>query len=290
MATLSSIGNIITSSNSDSGIRSWAGRVEAMLTAAGWVRTSDTGQTNASALTGVAINTVSGYQVWRMNDSFQATVPVYVRFNFGSSAGVNTAFLQCIIGTGSDGAGNITGELLTTTNPAIGSGGSNIATFYGSGANNRIAMFFGDVTVPHQWVISIERSKDSTGADTSDGLMVLYEQTAGSSFTANFRTFRYLQFGANPYVSSTNIGAFVPNGSTWADSGGIVGVCPVRFFRGQPSNPCLSWLVYLNGDTAVGAPCSVNMYGATHSYMPLGSIIQTAVLGNANSSLMMLYE
>jgi len=138
----------------------------------------------------------------------------------------------------------------------------------------------------------IAQTSTLAGLDTgtSDGLMVLYEQTAGSSFTANFRTFRYLQFGANLYASSTNIGAFVPNGSTWADSGGIVGVCPVRFFRGQPSNPCLSWLVYLNGDTAVGAPCSVNMYGATHSYMPLGSIIQTAVLGNANSSLMMLYE
>ena len=284
-----------TRSNTTGSIRSWAGHFEATLTAGGWTQTADTGQTAASALAAqTGANLVSGYQVWKMSDSLAGTYPCYMKVEYGSgTSGTGTAMgLWVTIGTGSDGAGTITGVLLSRTALHSGSanGGLASAPIWGSAGNARLAWFASGSGAATWILFSIERSKDATGADTGDGFMIL-NGNAGSSTALTVALCRYLRPSGNTLANSTAIGAFAPSGATWADSGALVGVCPLRYFNGQPSNPGLAWLVYFNGDTAQGVSVTCSIYGTTHTFMPLGTTYLNTVAGaNANTSFMMQWE
>jgi hypothetical protein len=138
-------------------------------------------------------------------------------------------------------------------------------------------------------MLSIERGKSTDGSDIADSLMVFGEATDSAVALAT-QVFVY----ATPtytYPNSTSLGVFAPAGATWADTGAIVGVCPVRFFHGQPSNPCLSWLLYMDGDTPAEVPVTVNLYGTLRTFYPLGvGRISAAASYNSSSTLMMLWE
>jgi hypothetical protein len=84
----------------------------------GWVNTSDTGQLDISTLPSLGLSSISysGYKIYRMNDSLQATYPVYVKVEYGNGyQGLYCPGLRVSFGTGSDGAGNLTGYLNTIT-------------------------------------------------------------------------------------------------------------------------------------------------------------------------------
>jgi hypothetical protein len=140
-------------------------------------------------------------------------------------------------------------------------------------------------------VFSIERSKDSTGANTNDGLMVLGSAPGAAAFSAAIN--RYLRFSSNTFASSTILGAWAPTGTTWAsfDATNRFGFSPVRFFNGQPSNPCISWIVYMNGDLPAGTQLPFGLYGANHTFLTIGTTtLTTAASGNANSTMAILFE
>lgn len=280
---------------STAAIRSWAGQVEATFSSGGWTQTADTGQTAANALPlQSTANAVSGYQIWKMADALAGTYPCFIKIEYGSGAGTSggNAGVWITIGTGSDGAGNITGVLQTRL--AVHSGSVSVGgtsnPYWGSASTSRIAFFMSCQNSTFPMLFSIERSKDAAGADTGDGFLALIGDTTGSA-AAVWVLFRYLRPSGNTLGNSTVIGAFVPSGTTWADSGSVFGVCPLRYFNGQPSNPGLNWAVYFNGDTAAGSSVSLSIYGASHTYMPMGSTyLGTVIAGAATSTLMMLWE
>lgn len=283
------IASISMQSGSTGTVRAWAGQIEATFLAGTWSQTADTGQTATSALPAATTsNQVVGYQIWRMADGLQATVPCFVKIEYASGNGsVASTQIFATIGTGSDGVGNITGIFFVRT--SLFNTGATVQSSvpaYGSATTSRISFACGN-GISH-CAFCIERSKDASGNNTSDGFMVMGEgNTAGA---ANIQNFTYIYFDGTLTTNSTKLGAFVPSGSTWADTGGLIGVCPVRFFNGQPSNPCLSWLVYLNGDTASGFPITVSIYGVSRTFMPLGTMMTTVASGNASSALAMLWE
>lgn len=269
----------------------WATKFRETFLAGGWVQTSDTGQTNAPNLPQPSvINEMVGYEIWRMNDDLQVIAPVFVKIEYGAGPGPSYGYasIYLTIGSGTDGAGTITGVLLART--SAGSGNSNPAAappFYGSATPGRISVAWVDPS-PFSLIFSIERMCDAVGTPTSLGLNVLIH---GGSATLSLKAYKCLRFSNNTLPNSTTLGAWVPSGTTFADSGGIVGVCPVRFFESGPGNPCLSWVAYLNGDIAASVAVPVSMYGVNRTYMPLGTgRISTVASSNANSTLMMLWE
>jgi hypothetical protein len=280
---------IDTTVGSNAAIRSWAGEISATFTAGGWVQTSDTGQTASSALTGSpGVNTSSGYQIWRMADSLQTGAStVFLKLEYGEGASTSSPSIWITLGTGSDGAGNITGAILARTQITAGSGTSSSSiTTYGSATTSRVSWVYGNSS--GHLLFSIERTKDASGNDTNEGLLVLGSAQANAILTVKIN--QYLRFTNNTLLSSTAMGTAVPSGATWAD-GSNFGVSPVRFFNGTPSNPCISWLAYLNGDTAQGVSLPVQIFGVTRTFMPLGNAsIQTVASANSNSSFMMIYE
>ena len=88
------------------------------LIACGMVQTSDTGQ--LSLASAPAANTTAsylfGYTVYRWNDSYQSTYPLFMRIewrNTSSTAYQGTKYLAITVGEGTDGAGNITGKTIS---------------------------------------------------------------------------------------------------------------------------------------------------------------------------------
>lgn len=96
--------------------QAWCDTFEAMMLAAGFVRTSDSGQlATVAAYPGNTSNV--GYHVYALNDEYSATSPLYVKVQFAwrvrgatSSSAYRFRVSSVDIGLATDGAGNLTGN------------------------------------------------------------------------------------------------------------------------------------------------------------------------------------
>ncbi len=97
----------------DASFRDWGSELDYNLTLAGLLQTDDTGQIDwATVAVPVVNNTAAGYTVWQFNpaiDTLQLTTPIYLKLEYGRGGNANTPMMWITVGTGSDGAGNITG-------------------------------------------------------------------------------------------------------------------------------------------------------------------------------------
>lgn len=165
--------------NVDTDFRAWGAEWSAGLLAVGLTHTADTGQINWTTVT-IPGSGSAGYETWRFNDTLQATKPIFIRFDYGGAVGTPQIWAQ--IGTGTDGAGNLTGAVSTPLAP-INPGSaifSNLAPYsnyfcynatvgaftvaWKLGANGPFSPGFG--------LCAIGRSCDSTGAPTSSGATI----------------------------------------------------------------------------------------------------------------------
>src|SRR6186997_665737 len=98
--------------SSDANFRVWGAYISSKLLAGGMVQTADTGQINwTTVLTPTGINTYAGYEIWRFADALQASAPVYFKIEYGEGSNVDGPAVRVKFGTGSDGAGNLTGNV-----------------------------------------------------------------------------------------------------------------------------------------------------------------------------------
>lgn len=86
------------------------------LTAAGFPQTSDTGQVDWTTVTAPATATYAPqYEIRRFDDAAQATAPIFMKlmYGYGTVAAWQNPAISWQFGTGSDGAGNLTGQFST---------------------------------------------------------------------------------------------------------------------------------------------------------------------------------
>ena len=258
-----------------------------------WVQTSDTGQVNLTTVAKpAATNTAQGYEIWRMNDALQSTKPVFAKVEYGSGGAALNFSYWLTVGTGSDGAGTITGILLARTQQ--GAGTNNAATMnkcFGSASTNRItiAMLLDVSTIPF-W-FAIERTKDSAGADTNVGLIMAFGGFQGGSTVKSI----VLPFGATAPVAELGIQAILSTNNPTAYTGdqGVGLMIPMLGVAIQPGlNVCITMV----NDFAAFAQPSFTLYGASHTWQHMGGFITTVARGgtpggsDANTRLMLLYE
>lgn len=103
----------VISQATDAAFRVWGDELRTKLAATGLVRTADTGQIDWTTVTRAAINTDAGYEIWRFDDVQQATAPIFLRLGYGSGSVTSRPRLRLEVGTGTDGAGTITGTAKT---------------------------------------------------------------------------------------------------------------------------------------------------------------------------------
>lgn len=210
--------------------QAWAGRVEAALSGCGLVQTADTGQQAAASQTYPAsVNDWSRYQMWRFNDSLQATYPIFVKIMFGRVAQSFDVHIRVEVGTATDGAGNLVGvqggpwtigDLLSNS----GGTASNLQNF--SCHTEGYWMIVVDAYHPNMRMhassaIAIARSRNqATGVFDGRGVVVLRADNAASEF--NITSVRWdnagfpTGYGGNPKYC---IIPGTPADTTWPPGG-----------------------------------------------------------------------
>lgn len=165
--------------SSDAAFRAWVAEVITMLTAAGVVQTSDTGQINTATVTRTGTNTNAGYAIFRMDDTQQGSAPIFFRLDFGTGSNASAPRIQVTVGTGTNGSGTISGIGIGATNIGTSALPASAVTNY----TTRVCVVDGFLGL--MWKLggtngtgavlgyfSISRSTDSSGAPTADAAAI----------------------------------------------------------------------------------------------------------------------
>lgn len=287
--------NIIT----DAAFRAWGANISSHLADGGLVNVSNNIDWATVTTPGV-INTKAGYEVWRFADALQATAPVFFKLEYGAGATVNQPRLHFQLGSGSH-AGNtslMTGPLspANTYRVALTANSTNVEHCYFSSNTSYFNtwMFMNKdaavlATATRTMGLSLERTKDATGADTGEGVLITcYDNTNLSTGIWDCKLGMLLS-GANVLENPTPI--FVPGLGTGA-TGANVAVYPIFHAIGNAfHNPCLALLGYFNADITVNTTATVSVYGTNHTYMAAGNnaVIQSA-FRNTGVGFLIRYE
>ncbi len=289
--SLAASANSKPSNASDALFRVWGLMISTQLAAAGLVDCADTGSVNWTTVTAPAgANTAAGFEVWRFADALQSTKPVFIKIEYGSGVATANPGLWITIGSGTDGSGNLSGAL--STRMQIGVGGAyvtNDLTSYFSGDTNRFSMGLwvqgAGAGSTYAAFLSFGRSVDGAGAVTGEAvLFCAHSNSAWKQVAWNTTT------GPTTTVETT-IGAMGPSVGS-GSSGSQLSVYPIFHTKGEFFNPGLNALAYFNADIAAMSSVSFTIYGATHTYLTLGSTMVSVSMARAagTTSVMMRYE
>lgn len=216
---------------SDATFRAWGSGLSAAFAAVGLVKTSDTGQIDWSTVLAPTVgNTYMGYEIWRLNDSLQATAPIFFKIEYGGSTTFASPSWRWTIGKGSDGSGAITGTILAATVFTSATNTLTISNWYvSSGDGSMIAIApaptaFAGTAAADTWYMVIERSRSAAGVATGTGLIMVYGTSAGA--VPGIKQWNYaLTTGPAGYYGFP-VGLPFPNASPGVSYGGIIPMFP----------------------------------------------------------------
>lgn len=269
----------MTSFTTDAKFRTWGSAVSAAILASGLTQTADTGQINWSTVSKPgATNTKAGYEIWRFNDTLQSTKPIYMRLDYGSSnvASGNSPSTWLTVGTGTDGAGTITGVgMAVNQGVSSATSTSNTASFVGaaystsSGTATIIAGLTYNGAPVHAGLWVVSRTCDGTTGTTDGNGVWVYNgatpnspQVGGASYTL---TTNYAM--AQLVASSPLKNASYSGGSTL-----YVAKNYALIPNPYPINGALS---YYTTDISPMSTFAASLWGTSHTYLALGNTNST---------------
>jgi hypothetical protein len=294
---------LIPDNSTDAKFIAWAQFIEdTLVTTGGWTLSTETGETPpASLLHPTVANTKKGFRIYKMSDALQATAPVFMRVDYGGANGPNVPGIWITIGTGSNGAGVITGILYnggasSTPNVAsqtfIASGAFNS---YGSAGSNRasIAMFVSTAQAYH-FVFTIERSKDTAGNDTADGLMMVYREGPQSATSMTHTRYMTMIPGTQP-TAELGLSYVLTRQNPSETFGGDIGVGVISHFKGLAQQPGVNFLIMNSVDASAESTVTVTMYTVTRTYIHLNALsvnkaLAGSVVVDANARCLLRYD
>jgi hypothetical protein len=271
---------------------------DTLVATGGWVVTADTGQTLPSALVApTAINQKMGYRIYRMNDALQATFPVFMRVDFAASNNAANAFgLFLTFGTGSNGSGTITG--VAVANQQMAQCQTLSATFYcyGSAGPNRLTIGVPCLSgLTYSFFLSIERSKDSVGNDSGDGLILIYGPAgSGTNYNA-ISCSRYIVMagGTQPLEEKALAYVLTTSNPTQVVAPGDVGLGIVIPIKGVAQQPGSNVMIVNSADVSIDGLINAVIYGATRAYQHMNLLIPCRrIVGttDSNARILMRYD
>jgi hypothetical protein len=289
MATRTS-STLLPDNSTDAHFQAWAQFIEdTLVTTGGWVHSTETGETAPGSLVHpTTANTKKGFRVYKMNDSLQGTNPVYMRIDYGSSGAANTPGIWLTIGTGSDGAGTITGIVWnggSSSTPKIASSSNTTSltnNSYGSADTNRVTIgLFTQNNANYPLIFGIERTKDATGADTGTGLLLVY--LAATATTVNTSRMVLLAGGSQP-TAETGLSYVLTRQNPSETFGADIGCGIVIHFKGVAQQPGANWMVVNSSDVSAEGQFTLTLYGASRTYQHLNATNPTKALAGSSAS------
>jgi hypothetical protein len=268
--------------SADADFRAWGVALAAQFAAVGLVKTADSGQIDwTTVLKPTGTNQPRGYEIWRFNDALQATKPVFIRIDYGSGGNALYPSLWVTVGTATNGAGALTGQV--GTQRQISATGATPITSYCSGSSSRLNLAHNMNIGPI--LLCVERTKTGAGVDTGDGI-VRYAWSSASGLGFQLVPF----IGTIPAEVTINPALDINSGGLSA-VGADVALAPTVTFYGKPL--FASWCIYKITEITGLTPISFAHLGATRTYMPLGSTVNPSgnnLLSTSGYALAMLWE
>lgn len=276
-------------SNTDTTLfRAWG---SAVSTALGQMltRVTQTGEINwATVNAPVAANTFQGFEVYRLNDSLQATAPLFFKFEYGGASTATTSAIRLTVGKSTDGSGNIGSVLQSAINvfaaDNVSSALSNCYISNGDGSGFVFSLQ-PDNPVAQGGFCCVERSRNTSGQPTAFALMLAFQRYGTVAHLNRFiaynleTTFTADNTGlfACPLPLSTDIGVtngtvaqffpvacIAPNGATWR-SRMLLGAARQNASLGQPAESILYGQNYIG--LGSGVRSADQRSGAYATYM-----------------------
>jgi len=267
---------VAPSNASDAAFRAWGLALHTAL-AAVLTYVTQTGEIDFTTVVAPAsTNQSKGFRVYRFNDAHQATLPVFIRVDFGSGASAAThPAIKVQVGMATNGSGTlsvpVTGNLMTAQQiDAQQIGSASTFDCYVSGGDGRVTVCLWPLfwtTAQKPMAFSVERNRDETGA-TED--QAVFCDFLGNVSSSNPTIFTMNKLG----VTTSNVlstFAKIPylQGFTTATFGLRMAVFPIiHYSLAKVWNAGTSFFFYsetdLNGNDAV----SFDVYGVSHTYIP----------------------
>lgn len=293
MATAST--NTTIAHNSTATFDTWINEIyTGLVTSCGLVQTADTGQmaVPSTAVYTATANTAVGYYVFQFNDTLQATSPVFFKLEFGTANSPNSPGMWITIGTSTNGAGTITGNVgtrvMVTSNTAPVSTITNYAARFvynttygvcglswkiqggGAGTNASLGGFY------------IHRSVSTAGAATATSVHML---TNSSSFvggsTGNQTYYQIVDYSTGT-VFGPAAGALA---TSWQTNWMWVPFLSLQTIQGTVGQifPCVQY-----APTASTPPFGITnlIAGCLLTEIPIGGTITATVLGSTSLTYM----
>ena len=264
------------SNSTDAFFRAWGLAVSNALTAM-LFKVTQSGEINWTTVTAPTVgNTSAGFEVYRFNDALHTTHPVYIRLDYCSASIVTLYAIRVTIGKGVDGSGNITNVLQSTINTLVGNGSPAAASncYISNGDSSGIVISLQPDTSSLGGFFCLERSRNSVGQPTGDGLMFSC-QTNTSATHIN----RFIAYNLETTLAADSTGLFACPLSLATDVGVTNGTVAQFFPVACIAPNGATWrsrmlLGAARQNASLGQPAESILYGET--YIGLGSGVQRA--------------
>lgn len=290
----------LTSQNTtNDNFRAWGSAIANGFANSGWTKAAGTGTHIDWSTVGRATTagTYSGYEIWEMQDSLQATGPILVKLEYGCAAVGNTSVgMRVSHSSSANASGNLTGNVSPLSTLDMNGGQATPQPMYLSGDTGRIVFVWGD-SYTRAILFGIERILDANGAPTNTGVHVFTfgggsasRQYSWTPTTSNIAAVEG-NFGALPPTQNGTVGYLVSGLTRGREQLAVYPIFHTKVGGFYP--PCTILMGYVNSSLEGDKPLTnVPVYGTSHTYMPVTnavSYIQTN-RGNAFLNWLVRYE
>lgn len=292
---------LVCDSSTLANFKAWAQALSNQIRTFGFTNTSDTGQLNGAGgnnWAGVAAVPGSAayfYEIFQSNDGLTT---FYVKVEYGNNTGTNSPYVRVSVGTGTNGAGTLSGfvigpnSLPTTVNTPT----STTTTFecdFSGDAGRLCILMWRNSTLGAQ-MFAIQRTLDATGAATATGVTLWVASIIGAGSRGTYQATIKFGVGAAPNnfgtASATLNGwqcSLLNNGANSAAFDGVIPLDLAQPLYGRVDYVSTAVGIGLAADFAEGVSFSITVYGASRTYMPTKTGIY---LGNTAFALLMEYD
>lgn len=265
---------LVCDSSTLANFKSWAMAISGFFTTAGWVQTADTGQVNWSTISAVPAAGAFVYEVWKPGDALTA---FYCKISYGNISGsANCPSLQVQLGTGTNGAGAITGYSTGNfwTNTATYTPPSATTTYECdfSGDTGRMCIMMWRNGINNcQQLFAIERSVNAAGTYTSSYVTLYVLGVGTGTYVPNGQASILFGVGLAPGAPNGQlvVGGWFARAPTQSTAfNGMVTIDTATPSVGYYDYPGTAVGIAWGADLAEGVTFQVTLYAATRTYMP----------------------
>jgi hypothetical protein len=228
------------------------------------------GSGTTTALAAAPTSGVYVYEIWKPGDGGTA---FNVRFDYGNSGGTAPA-IKVQIGTTTNGAGTLSGTTLTQILPNATANSGTVSTFnclFAGSTNWFSMMMWRDIANAGNVMVAIERSHDSSGADTNsptaNAHVTLYACSSVWSHQSLVFGVGAAPISGNTVKQMTTLVAANGFGTYSNSFNGNIALSPVFPFLGFFDNPSIGIGTAASLDYTEGSVITTTLYSATHTFL-----------------------